>query len=88
MLISTKQFNRNQHLTKLKIDDNYVTVPFLDRRNTKLFIDAILLYYNIESLELYKSSNMTNLKAAFQILIENKANQNIINELMSRCINY
>lgn len=57
--------------------------PFLDRGETKTFINNVIEYYNISSLEEYKTSpKQPHLKIIHKILSDNNASQDIVDNLL------
>ena len=80
---SNSKISRDLRITKIVLnDDTIINIPYLDRKESKTFIDNILNHYNIESIDLYKSPDTTNLKAAISILKENNADQEVVNSLL------
>jgi hypothetical protein len=62
---------------------NNLQHPFLDRGETKTFINNVLEYYNITNLDEYKTSpKQPHLKAVYNILITNNATQSDVDNML------
>jgi hypothetical protein len=74
--------------TKIVIsDNNIITIPYLDNKETKAFINAITEVYNIETLDDYKvNKNDTKFKATINIIKKFKPDNEFIKTILDKII--
>ena len=82
---TNKKVSREQRIATIKINNtSYISLPYLDRNELKAFIQCVMEYYDLETLEPYKTPNNTNLKALHAIFIEKEANQTTIDSILRK----